>query len=165
MWTYFHTIIQSGRNGDAKAGRYMRGVDHVCCNRLSICISDQEANLHNDRWADADGLILNPNIPLSVFLAPPDLPQIHDVGNKDWNGFNAGVFFTRDHSWTVSMLTFTMSYPICHRDIRLTFAEQEAMQPTSAHGGSFLLLPSRVPLPRLLVCDMSVFMIVIDTSD
>jgi hypothetical protein len=86
--------------------------------------------MSDDRWADADALILNPNMPLSIFLPPPDLSHIHFVGSKDWNGLNAGVFFIRVHPWTVSMLTSAMSYPICHKDIELTFAEQEAMKLT-----------------------------------
>lgn len=80
-------------------------------------------------WADADALILNPNIPLSIFLPPPDLPHIHFVGNKDWNGLNAGVFFIRVHPWTISLFTSAMSFPICHRDTDLRgLAEQEAMR-------------------------------------
>ncbi|KAH0265592.1 glycosyltransferase family 34 protein, partial [Aureobasidium melanogenum] len=82
-------------------------------------------------WADADALILNPNIPLSIFLPPPDLPHIHFVGNKDWNGLNNGVFFIRVHPWTVSMLTSAMSFPICHEDVNLGHnVEQEAMRLT-----------------------------------
>ena len=83
------------------------------------------------RWADADALILNPNIPLSIFLPPPDLPHIHFVGNKDWNGLNNGVFFIRVHPWTVSMFTSAMSFPICHKDVDLGGnVEQEAMRLT-----------------------------------
>ncbi|KAI4731972.1 hypothetical protein E4T49_00004 [Aureobasidium sp. EXF-10728] len=82
-------------------------------------------------WADADALILNPNIPLSIFLPPPDLPHIHFVGNKDWNGLNNGVFFIRVHPWTVSMFTSAMSFPICHKDVDLGGnVEQEAMRLT-----------------------------------
>jgi len=82
-------------------------------------------------WSDADALILNPNIPLSIFLPPPDLPHIHFVGNKDWRGLNNGVFFVRVHPWTVSMFTSAMSFPICHQDVDLGGnVEQEAMRLT-----------------------------------
>ncbi|KAK6004799.1 hypothetical protein QM012_008661 [Aureobasidium pullulans] len=80
-------------------------------------------------WSDADALILNPNIPLSIFLPPPDLPHIHFVGTKDWNGFNAGVFFVRVHPWIISLFTSAMSFPICHQDTDLRgLAEQEAIR-------------------------------------
>jgi hypothetical protein len=83
------------------------------------------------RWADADALILNPNVPLSIFLPPPDLSHIHFVGNKDWRGLNNGVFFVRVHPWTVSMFTSAMSFPICHQDVDLGGnVEQEAMRLT-----------------------------------
>ncbi|KAI4853373.1 hypothetical protein E4T44_00881 [Aureobasidium sp. EXF-8845] len=88
--------------------------------------------LHRDEgWADADALILNPNVPLSIFLPPPDLSHIHFVGNKDWRGLNNGVFFVRVHPWTVSMFTSAMSFPICHQDVDLGGnVEQEAMRLT-----------------------------------
>ncbi|KAI5196689.1 hypothetical protein E4T39_07683 [Aureobasidium subglaciale] len=90
-------------------------------------------------WADADAVILNPNIPLSIFLPPPDLSHIHFVGNKDWHGLNNGVFFIRVHPWTVSMFTSAMSFPICHKDVDLGGnVEQEAMRLTfeRENGGS-----------------------------
>lgn len=87
----------------------------------------------NFRWADADSVILNPNIPVSIFLPPADIPHVHFVGTRDWNGLNNGVFFLRVHPWSVSMLTSAMSFPLCHSDVDLGGnVEQEGMRLTFA---------------------------------
>lgn len=80
-----------------------------------------------------DSVILNPNIPLSIFLPLPDLPHVNFVGTRDWNGLNNGVFFLRVHPWSVSMLTSAMSFPLCHSEIDLGGnVEQEGMRLTFA---------------------------------
>ena len=91
------------------------------------------------RWADADAALLNPNIPLSIFLPPADFDHIHFIGTKDWGGLYNGAFFVRVHPWTVSMFTSAMSYPVCHQDTDLGHnVEQEAMRLTfsRANGGT-----------------------------
>lgn len=88
---------------------------------------------YHPRWGDADSVILNPNIPLSLFLPPADLSHVNFVGTRDWNGLNNGVFFLRVHPWSISMLTSAMSYPICHPDQDLgANVEQEGMRLTFA---------------------------------
>ena len=68
------------------------------------------ANLALYRWFDPQTVLLNPTIPLSLFLPPPDFPTIHALGTKDWAGFHTGVFFLRVHPWTLTMLNETIIY-------------------------------------------------------
>lgn len=64
------------------------------------------------RWFDSQTLLLNPTIPLSLFLPPSDFPTIHALGtkDKDWAGFHTGVFFLRVHPWTLTMLNATIAF-------------------------------------------------------
>ncbi|KAL2840618.1 hypothetical protein BJX68DRAFT_271567 [Aspergillus pseudodeflectus] len=78
-------------------------------------------------WSDADTIVMNPNIPLEIFLPPPQLSHIHLLLTKDWNGLNNGVFPIRVHPWSVELLTAAISYPIVHPDIPLYWPDQSAM--------------------------------------
>ncbi|KAL3486707.1 hypothetical protein BJX62DRAFT_228578 [Aspergillus germanicus] len=75
-------------------------------------------------WSDADTIVMNPNILLEIFLPPPQLPDIHLLLTKDWNGPNNGVFPIRVHPWSVEFLTTAISYPIVHSDIPLYWSDQ-----------------------------------------
>jgi hypothetical protein len=89
---------------------------------------------------DADSIIINPLIPLEVFLPPYDFDYVHFVGNKDHNGLNTGTFFLRVHEWSVRMLAQTVAYPMFRPEVDLGFsADQEAMklvfkEPAFRHG-------------------------------
>jgi hypothetical protein len=65
-------------------------------------------------WVEAQNIILNPMIPLSAFLPPPkdQLDYIHFVGSRHDGALNAGAFFVRVHSWTVTFLTRAISLPM-----------------------------------------------------
>ena len=85
------------------------------------------------RWFDADTIILNDNIPWSIFLPPrEDFSDIHFLGNKDWNGYNCGVFMMRINEWTVNFLTTATAIPLLRPDIPLGVPypnyEQDAMK-------------------------------------
>ncbi|RMD41363.1 hypothetical protein DV735_g3765, partial [Chaetothyriales sp. CBS 134920] len=78
-------------------------------------------------WVDADSAIVNPLLPVEIFLPPEGFHEIHFLGNKDQNGLNTGIFFLRVHAWSVKMLTKTLGYPI-FKDVDLGFsADQTAM--------------------------------------
>lgn len=84
-------------------------------------------------WVDADTIILNGNVPAEVFLPPkgPEYDHIHFVGNRDFNDFNAGVFFQRVSDWSVQMLMEAMAFQPCNPDYRLgRNKEQIAMELT-----------------------------------
>lgn len=85
------------------------------------------------RWFDADTIILNENIPWSLFLPPrEDFNDIHFLGNKDWYSFNCGVFMMRINEWSVNFLTQATALPLLRPDIPLGVPipnmEQDAMR-------------------------------------
>lgn len=71
------------------------------------------------RWVDADLILVNPGIPLEIFLPPADLEDIHFIGGRDHNGLNTGTFFLRVSQWSVHMLTKTLALPLNHPEIDL----------------------------------------------
>lgn len=84
-------------------------------------------------WFDADTIILNENIPWSIFLPPQkDFDGIHFLGNKDWNSFNSGVFMMRINQWSVNLLTQATALPLLRPDVHLESPlpkkEQDAMR-------------------------------------
>ena len=92
-----------------------------------------EANAWWYRWFDADTIILNDNIPWSIFLPPrEDFSDVHFLGNKDWNGYNCGVFMMRINEWTVNFLTQATAIPLLRPDIPIGVPypnyEQDAMK-------------------------------------
>lgn len=85
------------------------------------------------RWFDADTIILNENIPWSLFLPPREnFNDIHFLGNKDWYSFNCGVFMMRINEWSVNFLTQATALPLLRPDVPLGIPipnmEQDAMR-------------------------------------
>ena len=79
-------------------------------------------------WVDADSAIINPEIPVEIFLPPADFSDVHFLTSKDQNGLNTGIFFVRVHPWSVNMFTKTLGYPIFNPDVDLGYsADQTAM--------------------------------------
>ena len=79
-------------------------------------------------WVDADSAIINPEIPVDIFLPPADFGDVHFLANKDQNGLNTGIFFTRVHPWSIKIFTKTLGYPIFRPDVDLGYsADQTAM--------------------------------------
>ncbi|KAG8527917.1 uncharacterized protein KY384_006833 [Bacidia gigantensis] len=67
-------------------------------------------------WYDADTLLLNPQVPWTLFLPPTtaiDAPHahIHLLITKDRVGFNSGVFLMRVSPWSLKVLSMTIAYP------------------------------------------------------
>ncbi|THZ15867.1 hypothetical protein D6C91_06620 [Aureobasidium pullulans] len=77
-------------------------------------------------WFDRDTVILNPCIPLHIFLPPRD--DIHIVISNDWNGLNNGVFGLRVNEWSARLLSTTLGYRELRPDEELRFTEQSAME-------------------------------------
>ncbi|KAB8556627.1 hypothetical protein FH972_025663 [Carpinus fangiana] len=80
-------------------------------------------------WVDADLILINPSIPVSVFLPPTHLfPDVHFLGNRDQNGLNTGTFFLHVHEWSVKMLAKAIAFPMYRTEIDLGVSmDQEAM--------------------------------------
>ncbi|KAL4917036.1 cytochrome P450 [Aspergillus aurantiobrunneus] len=81
------------------------------------------------RWVDADSAVINPAVPVEIFLPPADMEDIHVVATKDHKGLNTGIFFVRVHEWTVQMLLETLGYPLYNPSAELGVqADQAAME-------------------------------------
>lgn len=80
-------------------------------------------------WVDADTIILNPYIPIDVFLPPPgsEFDDIHLMYSNDWNGLNNGVFPVRVSQWSVQLFSAITSFRHYRPDDPLQFRDQSAM--------------------------------------
>lgn len=71
--------------------------------------------------------MVNPAIPLEIFLPPDDYSNIHVLGSKDQNGFNAGMFLIRVHKWSINLMANTMALEHNNEEVAKGFAEQTAL--------------------------------------
>ncbi|KAI9817780.1 MAG: hypothetical protein M1827_000899 [Pycnora praestabilis] len=80
-------------------------------------------------WFDADTVIMNPNIPIELFLPPsPDFDHVHLLVTHDWNGLNNGVFPVRVHPWSVELFAAVLSFPNYSPSYELVFRDQSALE-------------------------------------
>ncbi|KAI9668586.1 MAG: hypothetical protein M1831_001025 [Alyxoria varia] len=78
-------------------------------------------------WVDADLILVNPSVPLEIFLPPSSLPSISFLGNRDHVGINTGTFFLRVCPWSIRMLSKAIALPM-FTDLDLGFSvDQTAM--------------------------------------
>lgn len=94
---------------------------------LFLAVNKKIADSFFPSWFDADTIILNPLVPLETFLPPSDFDHINFLGAKDWNGFNAGVFFIRINQWSIDFLVEVMAEPLLRPDVDHPFLEQGDM--------------------------------------
>ena len=89
-------------------------------------------------WVDADTVLLNPYIPIEVFLPPPgsEFDDIHLVYSNDWNGLNNGVFPVRVNQWAVELFSAIVSFRHYRPKDPLIFRDQSAMD-TLLHEPAF----------------------------
>lgn len=78
-------------------------------------------------WTDRDIIIMNPNIPLSIFLTPPDLNSTHLMIAEDFNGINIGIFLIRVSKFRLRFMMETSVYRSFFPNETLKWAEQSAM--------------------------------------
>ncbi|CAD0112680.1 unnamed protein product [Aureobasidium uvarum] len=79
-------------------------------------------------WVDADTIMLNPYVPLEIFLPPsPQFDDVHLLVTNDWNGLNNGVFPVRVNQWAVELFSAIISSRYYKPDQDLTFRDQSAM--------------------------------------
>ena len=79
------------------------------------------------RWFDADSAVVNPALPLTIFLPPMEYPEFHFLGTKDQSGFNAGMFFIKVHEWSIMTLANAMTYEYHKPQVDLSFLEQTSL--------------------------------------
>ncbi|KAI9777141.1 MAG: hypothetical protein M1816_004910 [Peltula sp. TS41687] len=97
-------------------------------------------------WFDADTVIMNPQIPLEIFLPPADnFDEIHLLVTNDSNGLNNGVFPIRVHPWSVELMSAIISFPILRPDTRIKFRDQSALEELITHEARFSKHTMHVP--------------------
>lgn len=62
-------------------------------------------------WVSPDVMILNPQIPLEIFLPPRDFKDGRILTTRSPDGVNGDVFFIKVHPWSVKMLIDVLSIP------------------------------------------------------
>lgn len=79
-------------------------------------------------WVDADTIMLNPYVPIEIFLPPsPEFDDINLLVTHDWNGLNNGVFPVRVCQWSVDLFSAIVAFRHFRPETVLTFRDQSAM--------------------------------------
>jgi hypothetical protein len=80
-------------------------------------------------WVDADTVILNPYVPIEIFIPPhqPEFEETYLVYSNDWNGLNNGVFLVRVNQWAVKLFAAIVAYRHFKPHEKLLFRDQSAM--------------------------------------
>jgi len=80
-------------------------------------------------WFDADTFLLNPEIPLEIFLpSKPSLSHVHFLCGNDHNGLNDGAFLLRVNDFAVHMLSAALSVETYKPKVDLKYSEQSAIE-------------------------------------
>jgi hypothetical protein len=79
-------------------------------------------------WSDRDTVLMNPNIPLEVFLPPQGFGHINLLVTRDRNGLNNGVFFLRVHQSSFKLFASALSIREYLPELELKYTEQSAME-------------------------------------
>ena len=95
-----------------------------------------EHRLHWLFWHDRDTILMNPNVPLEVFLPPPEKEvggnrtgrDVNLIVTNDRHGLNNGVFFLRVSEWAVRFLSASLSLREWDAHVTLKYSEQSAME-------------------------------------
>ena len=98
------------------------------------------------RWVDADTIVMNPYIPLDIFLPPAEFSHLHLLVTADPHGLNNGVFFIKVHRWSVELLSAVAAYRMYRPDTDLPYRDQSALEDVLKEKyfkNNFMLLPQR----------------------
>ncbi|EME84647.1 glycosyltransferase family 34 protein, partial [Pseudocercospora fijiensis CIRAD86] len=80
-------------------------------------------------WFDLDIIVMNPCIPLEVFLPPePAFEHINVIVTNDHNGLNTGAFYLRVSEWAVKYLIDIIALHTFKPEIKLKYSDQSAME-------------------------------------
>lgn len=108
----------------------LSGVWNKCAYLLHLLIQElakpEEERLQWLFWVDADAIVANPSIPLSIFLPPSDFDQYDMIGSRDESGFNMGIFFLKVSSWSVEFMNKVLAYTQYNPAEDLFWKEQSA---------------------------------------
>ena len=80
-------------------------------------------------WHDRDTILMNPQVPLDIFLPPsPEFDHIQLLVTNDRNGLNNGVFMVRVGQWAFKMLASALSVREYQPELPLKYTEQSGME-------------------------------------
>ncbi|KAF2681684.1 glycosyltransferase family 34 protein [Lentithecium fluviatile CBS 122367] len=80
-------------------------------------------------WHDRDTVLMNPQIPLDVFVPPePQFSHIHMLVTNDRHGLNNGVFMVRVNQWAFKLFASALSIREYQPEIPLKYTEQSGME-------------------------------------
>lgn len=80
-------------------------------------------------WHDRDTVLMNPQIPLDIFVPPsPAFDNIHMLVTNDRNGLNNGVFLCRVSSASFKFFASALSIREYQPEIQLKYTEQSGME-------------------------------------
>ena len=98
-------------------------------------------------WFDSDVIVMNPNVPLDVFLPPEkDFGHIDFVFTNDHNGLNNGAFFIRVSEKSVRFLVDCLALHTFRPEVKLKYSEQSAMEVMSQDVSNSSAFGSHKPL-------------------
>ena len=82
-------------------------------------------------WHDRDTILMNPNVPLEMFLPPePEFGHVNLLVTSDKNGLNNGVFLVRINQWALKLLASALSIREYQSEVPLKYTEQSGMEET-----------------------------------
>lgn len=79
-------------------------------------------------WHDRDVVLMNAQIPLSVFLPPRGFEHVNLLVAKDRNGLNNGVFLVKVGQWAMKMFVSALSVREYMPEVELKYSEQSAVE-------------------------------------
>ena len=97
-------------------------------------------------WVDADTVLMNPKVPLDIFLPPPEYPHIHLLCTRDPRYINNGVFFIRVNPWSINFMSAILAFPTFQPDVPLEYKDQTAFGELLKHPAfakNHILVPQR----------------------
>ena len=81
------------------------------------------------RWIDADIVVMNPQIPLDVFIPPgPEFNYVNVLVTNDKHGLNNGCFLIRINPWAVKLLSAVIAFHTFKPEVKLQYSEQSALE-------------------------------------
>ncbi|KAF2646171.1 galactosyl transferase GMA12/MNN10 family protein, partial [Massarina eburnea CBS 473.64] len=80
-------------------------------------------------WHDRDTVLMNPQIPLDIFVPPgSNFSHINLLVTNDRNGLNNGVFMVRVGQWAMKLFASMLSIREYQPEIVLKYTEQSGME-------------------------------------
>ncbi|SMR55404.1 unnamed protein product [Zymoseptoria tritici ST99CH_1A5] len=96
---------------------------------LSELVKPEEKRMKWLFWFDLDIVVMNPNVPLDIFLPPEEgFSHINVVLTNDHHGLNTGSFFLRVNEWAVDYLVDTIALHGYKPDLKLKYSDQSAQE-------------------------------------